>query len=219
MKLLTPRFALLGSALAVLLLATAAHAQNTVQIQVQPSARPISVLGMIISKRGVLTQPIGIENLKPLTTGGFIVPVALTSEISSDAFVTALVVQEDKGIVMGDVRPATAASTPSYHTLPDCPPERAETGDVPGKLGLLDSLVKLRTDLREKYLAELQKQLTPDLVARLTRLEELFGIKQHPPLSADLPPAILADRLSRLMEAVNNYRAYSGSSRDGSEKN
>lgn len=198
-------------AFALSFMASSAHAQNTVQIHIQPSSRPLSVLGMIISKRGVATQPVALETLKALPTGGFLVPVALSSDIASDAFITALVVQEDKGVVMGDVRSATAESTRSYLTLPDCPPERAGTGDVPGKLGLLDSLVKLRTDLREKYLGELQKQLTPDLVARLTRLEELFGIKQHPPLSADLPPAILADRLSRLMEAVQNYRAYSGS--------
>ena len=195
---------------ALTLCATPGAAETEVRVHVQTAAKPLSALAMILTKRGVITKAIPVEKLIPLSSGGMLIPVPIGDDTPGDAFVTALVVQEDKAIAMADVRSVeTESAGPSYLELPECPPERAETGDVPGKLGLLDSLVKLRTDLREKYIAELRKQLTPDLVARLTRLEELFGIKQEPALHPDLPPAVLAERLSRLMESVNNYRAYS----------
>jgi hypothetical protein len=216
-KLLSILIGIYGGALAT----SEVHAQAQIQVHVQTAGTPKSVLGLVVSKRTVLSQPVALEQLVTTAAGrgSLLVPVTVDASTPPDSVVSALVMNDDGTIAIGDVRPVIEASLgASYLQLPDCPAERAETGDVPGKLGLLDSLVKLRTDLRAKYVEELQRQLTPDLAARLIRLEELFGIQQHPPLAADLPPAVLADRLSRLMESVENYRAYAPQQSDQSKQ-
>ena len=45
------------------------------------------------------------------------------------------------------------------------------------------------------------------VLAKLSKFEEAFGLTRTDPLSPDLPPAELIDRLSRIQHALRKYQA------------
>jgi hypothetical protein len=55
---------------------------------------------------------------------------------------------------------------------------------------------------------KLRRAMEGNVLAKLIKFEEAFGLTRPDSLSADLPPAELYERLSRIQHALRRYQSY-----------
>ena len=77
----------------------------------------------------------------------------------------------------------------------------------PGQEALIARLIKIRKDRIELSQKKLEALLDQDTAARIMKLERGFGLNQSEPLSAQIAPAKLTDRLNRVLIAIKNFEA------------
>lgn len=198
--------------LCLLLLASMAGAQGhsaAAEVEVESPFTPIRAVGFIIG-HGTSRQ-VAAESFREGRAGTWIVRVPLPNEaLDPNGFVTAVVMDDEARMAFGTVKPLAAPDTlDSWADLVTCQdePSSLRNASLAGKLALLESLVTLRAKRRENVQAQTRQALDEAFVERLAKLERGFGLTDVTPLSADLPPALLAQRLARIANTLRNFDA------------
>ena len=173
-----------------------------VQVNVATSFEPKEAVGLILSSSGVAERP--SINLQKVKDGLLLVSFTYSkTDVKKDSFATAMVISANGDIAFGDVK-ALYGSSPktSFYAIPQCPPDQNKVSIDRSKFGALETLVHYRTERRETYKKEIQEILSGPFLEKLKKLENGFGLTRGRPLSADLDPFELIDRLSRLKATV-----------------
>lgn len=130
------------------------------------------------------------------------------SKLQPDSVASAIAVDENGANVFAGVTPAiTAEAQDLLMSVPECPGEdssRAVTTTTPGTL---KQLVDVRAERMEIVRLKIRRAMDGNVLAKLTKFEEAFGLTRAEALNPDLPPAELIDRLSRIQHALRKYQA------------
>ena len=86
----------------------------------------------------------------------------------------------------------------SIFTMPLCPPEEPDQS-LQSQLSVLASLVKVRAERRDNISKQLSNSLSADFLKRMNSYEAGFGFVYNTPLSKDLHPVELSERLTRVL--------------------
>jgi hypothetical protein len=131
------------------------------------------------------------------------------SKILPDSVASAVGTNEDGARVFASVTPALMSEAKDLlASVPECPGEdssRAVTTTTPGTL---KQLVDVRAERMDIIRLKIKRSMDSTVLAKLTKFEEAFGLTRSSELSADLPPAELIDRLSRIQHALRKYQSY-----------
>ena len=175
------------------------------QINVESAMQPSAAVGLFISGSSTIQLP--VSEIIRTADNKLIVSIPFREgEIPRDAMATALVTSDQGEIALGDVRPVTAPeSRESFLNLPECAPEKITELRMEGQQSLIESLIKVRSERRKVAQQAVEKALSGDFLVRMQKLEESFGLHHEQPLGPELPPVILIDRLTRIMEAIKTY--------------
>ncbi|RIL11351.1 MAG: hypothetical protein DCC75_02510 [Proteobacteria bacterium] len=182
-----------------------------IEINIDAPFEPAEAVGLILSEKGVYQRELDkIERASPRVLVATL--SYLKESIPADAVATVLIRSEDGQIAAGSPRLVlTEDEWNSFWSLPQCPPEKFSTSAATetGKLSLLESLVDIRARRRGVAQVQLAKALDQQYIERLRKLEAGFGFSYPEPLSAEMTPVELIDRLTRIVEVINaaNQRA------------
>lgn len=194
---------LLATAISFMICLSAHASDRTLSFTVETQIDPISAVGLIMKTNGI-TQKSNVE-FSRVSKGVWKATMPVSeAEIEAGAFASVMLLSSEGDVATSTVRSlAEARTTP----IPDCPRSEAVKIGPDTQVGVLQSLVSVRTARRENARIRIAGQLTGDFLETLRRLEIGFGLKTTPQLSADLEPYELIDRLSRIEAALNNYRS------------
>lgn len=132
------------------------------------------------------------------------------AKVQSDSVASAKAINEEGGLIFAGVTPAIMSEAKDLlASIPECPGEdlsrAAVTTTTPGTL---KQLVDVRSERMEIVRLKIKRSMDGNILAKLTKFEEAFGLTRPQELSADLPPAELIDRLSRIQHALRKYQSY-----------
>jgi len=179
-----------------------ASADNLVEVDVRARFDPIAAVGLIMMDGK--TRQVPQARMKQI--GDDIVVSFPYNSSELDGRVTAMVVSNDGELAFGSVKPIRYNKY-SRHSIPACADEiPSSTSGVESQLALLESLVQIRSERRATYRDNLAKELSGDFLKRLQDLESGLGLQPESELSADFEPVELADRLSRLKNAIRQFK-------------
>jgi hypothetical protein len=191
--------------LALILAIPANAASRAVQIDVQSQIEPSTAVGLVISADK--TTQILDTTISKSAPGVITVTIPVPeSAIGPDTTVSAVVLSAKGEVVFGNVKPVLGAELDlSLTSIPLCPPEQVSIAALSSQVSLLEELHRIRQKRRDQAKAQAAQLLSEDLLERLQKLERGFGLARETPLSADLPPLELVDRLSRLNDALRSW--------------
>ena len=183
----------------------ASAAEQLMEVQVNTPIEPTSATGLLISSTRVIQKA---NATLQRTTHGLVVRFPIEpSELDGDTMASAVVLAEDGQTAFGDMRPATIpAARSSYLSSPDCPAEQVRDVSTQSDLALFESLAEIRSQRRAVQVQKVSLMLGGEFLDRLRALERGFGLTYPRPLSAELPPVELIDRLRRLQVAIQSYK-------------
>ncbi len=201
---------LLYSLAAALLISTNGLCQgkmSTIDINVTANFEPTKGIGLILSEQG--TQQLEVRSIIRVNPESMVISLDYNEkEVPRDAVATALVVASDGQTAYGDLRPLlNADSKESYLKIPQCTPEKVSETRLQGQVGLLESLIEVRSARRGVAQVKVAQLMAGDFLSNLNKLEEGFGLNYPVSLSSDLTPVELIDRLSRLSQVVSSAKA------------
>lgn len=163
---------------------------------------PTSTIGLIITPGE--TFQITETKVRRLEEGKYDIEFAVPETNKGvDTLVSAILFSSDGTIAFAPTKDLNSR-LPSE--LPTCTTEKLTIDADEGQIGLLQSLVALRTARRTNAQDRLNKALTGPFLEKLKKLERGFGITYPQPLSATRPPTELIDRLTRIVNAVKNFQ-------------
>ena len=183
---------------------------SSVPVAVRVESKPtlVSAVGIVFSARSsfevtdTTVTKIG-DKLYEVT---FSVP---RSKIQPDTVASAIGTNEEGGSLFASVTPALMSEARDLlASVPECPGQdssRAVTTTTPGTL---KQLVDVRAERMDIVRLKIKRSIDATVLAKLTKFEEAFGLSRASELSADLPPAELIDRLSRIQHALRRYQSY-----------
>lgn len=130
------------------------------------------------------------------------------SKLQPDSVASAIGIDENGGNVYASVTPAlTAEAQDLLMSVPECPGEDSSHAVTTTTPGTLKQLVDVRAERMEIVRLKIRRAMDGNAHAKLIKFEEAFGLTRTDPLSPDLPPAELIDRLSRIQHALRKYQA------------
>ena len=177
---------------------------NKLHFSFPASFDPISGVGFLMSASGTKTiYPIEVASKDGVVVAGFSVD---KKDLPSDAMASVAVFSSEGQIEVSKIQSASRITLPR---LQQCPQKQAVQIEPQSQLGVLQSLVAIRTARRDTARQKIDQMLTPALLERLIKLEKGLGLTSEPPLSSSLPALALRDRLHHLLQAVKNYRSAS----------
>jgi|GEM_PF-2294934 len=190
---------------------------HLVEIEVETTFEPSSAIGLVMNNQTSL-QKQNLEFRKAASFGAqsanYIVSVPVTGlELDQNTTVTAILRGGEGELAYGTVKSVLAPDT--FKSALDLPQCKAGTSLMEpsinpamlesGKMALLESLVKLRQKRRDTQSAQLAAALDSGLLERTAKLERGFGLTYAYPLTADTPPALIAQRMQRLLAVLSTY--------------
>jgi hypothetical protein len=205
---------LAGSLLVAATLSHAAEAQLPssepilVNVQVEAKPEPKKAVGMILSAgETVEIQDATIKKVgEKMYSISFLVDRSL---VRNDTVATAMVFDEQGHTSFANVTPEIAAEAHNaIARIPECPTEDPATIVQLDQHGPLQQLVDVRTERAELARLKLSRLLDENFLAKLARFEEAFGLQKGDEISANIPPDVLVDRLSRITHSVKKYRMF-----------
>lgn len=185
--------------------AATAASDSTIEILVDASFTPSAAMGVLLhGAESVQRRDVTYTQ----TTHGIVVQIPFQQEqIAPGTTATAIVMSAEGETAFGQVRPVYASQDGKLPlSLPTCILKSDDKLDPSSQIALFESLVTLRSQLTENLRKQVEKELSSEVVSRISRLEDLFGLHRAVPVGMDRTPAEIADRLSRLAETVRNYR-------------
>ncbi|MCB0333697.1 MAG: hypothetical protein KDD55_09385 [Bdellovibrionales bacterium] len=170
-----------------------------------------SATGLIITAQGTEKRtPVSFEQI-----GANTVAVRLQyseQDIRNGALVSAIATN-----AKGETAFATVSELRSQETKPAslhlsrCEATPTKTPANTQQLVLFERLVELRKQRREVKMQELQEALTEELAAKLSKLEAHFGYEYESPLSAQMNPVVLSQRLDQLLHSIETFNLHRNS--------
>jgi hypothetical protein len=88
--------------------------------------------------------------------------------------------------------------------LPICKEQIDQKGAAANQTSLLQSLIQIRVEKRALMKKRVEDALDATLLEKLNKLENAFGLSPDIPLSADIDPYTLSERLSLLAVVLGN---------------
>jgi hypothetical protein len=183
---------------------------SNVSIAVRVESKPalVRARGIVFSSRSSLEIPdteitkIG-DKLYEIT---FSVP---HSKVESDSVASAIATDENGANVFAAVTPAfDSAAKDLIASVPECPAEDSSRAVNTTSPGTIKQLVDVRAERMEIVRLKIKRAMDGNVLEKLAKFEEAFGLTRASELSPDLPPAELFDRLSRIQHALRKYQAY-----------
>ncbi len=177
---------------------------SMVQIVVAASFEPKEAVGLLLSSHGVAEKP--ALKLDKIRDGLFLVSFGyLKGEVRKDTFASAMVLSVLGETAFGDIRSLSGITkTDSFHSLPQCPPDKSLQSVDPARFGAYERLMSMRLERREIYRKEITEIMRGSFLENIRKLEKGFGLSRGRQLSAELTPVELIDRLSRLVPAIHD---------------
>ena len=131
------------------------------------------------------------------------------SKIQPDSVASAMATDENGASVFGNVTPTlTSESRDLLASVPECPGEDSSKVTTVSTPGALKQLVDVRAERLDIVRLKLKRAMDGNVLAKLIKFEEAFGLKRSSDLSPDLPAAELIDRLSAIEHALRKYQSY-----------
>lgn len=191
----------------LLVVAVPVHAQEVkrIEVDVESGFVPTHGVGLLLSSTGTIQRD--CIDIKKTPSGSFVATfIVKDQEIKSDSVATVMVFGLSDQVAFGNVRPV-AASMPgkSALTLPLCDNKVQLTPAIQGEVAALTTLGDYRETRRDVVKTKVEVMMKGRFLEKLRTLEAGFGIDTGKPLSADMPPTILIDRLSRILVSLQNY--------------
>ncbi len=188
---------------AFFLASTAAAEPRTVTFDVETPLEVITGVGLLLTP-GKVIQKEGIEILKG-EKGTVRARFSYDSvEVTDDTLASVMLFTSEGDVAVGTMK---RVSSPLLSEIPVCPPVKSVAATAANQLGLFQSLVSVRSARRENAAARVREFMKPDFIVTLEKLEKGFGFTYSKELSPDLGPLELIDRLSRIVNAIKNYRS------------
>lgn len=203
-----------GIAFSLLFISTRSYAGDifgeTVKVTVRAESKPnlVEATGIVFSAKSSLNIPETTINKigDKLYEISFSVP---RSKIQPDSVASALAKDDIGGAVFGNVTPAiTSESRDLLTSVPECPGEDSSKITTISTPGALKQLVDVRAERLDIVRLKIKRAMDGNVLAKLTKFEEAFGLNRANELSADLPAAELIERLSRIEHALRKYQTY-----------
>lgn len=178
----------------------------TARVQIE-SKLPISqVVGLVISANAA--TPVRETRVTKIAPDIYEVIFSIQKgQVDDTTVATAYGVAQDDKMVFGSMTPNLVTDpSGSRYTIPECPAEEVSPHVSQSQMAPLQSLVSIRTARSDLAKMKVTRQLSDQLLIKLRKFEKAFGLSSTNELSADLPPAELVDRLSRLTFALKQFR-------------
>lgn len=187
---------------AVLTSSLAAQAETvTVSVDLPVAGEPRAVTGIAL---GPSLEMISAVSLKRFAADSLTVTFNVPSQASA---ALAMAEMADGTTIFGDTRLIeTARVVPSLASIPECSVNGVIKADA-SQRGLMQSLVEIRAARRDVLKNRLKALLNTATLDKARKLEELFGLARTAPLSTDLSPTEIIDRVTRLSAAIKSYRS------------
>ena len=199
-------FAQLSLFLAAFGVTSAGAESNTIMIAVEAPFEPTSAVGLIINETATIQKTDATFSRGKHNEIIVAFPFR-EAEAKGGAMATAMVIAEDGMMAFGEMKPIESAEQRMVASeLPDCPPEKMKTVGLESQMGLLQKLLDVRAARRANVQTQIKDLLTPEFRSQLEKLEKGFGYVNARPLSENLPPLELNERLSRITAALLDYR-------------
>lgn len=187
--------------------ATFVSAQDrSIEINVNAGFKPVTMIGLLMTDGRTIQKSISKSEQISADVTMLTIPYQ-PEEVDSGTMATAMLIGPEGEVAMGDVKLITGSrSTKSFHSLPECSDELNVPPGLSDQVGLLESLVEIRSARREGNQLRISQIMSGPFLEKLRRLEKGFGMKHATKLSEDLTAFELVDRLSRLSNAIKNYQ-------------
>lgn len=179
-----------------------------VNVRVESKPEPKKAIGMVLSAGHTVEIPeTTIKKIGEKLYGiSFVVDRNI---IRRDSVATAMAFDENGEVTFANVTPELLSDIRNViSNIPECPMEDPTAIVQSGQQGPLQQLVDVRTERAELARLKISRMLDENFLAKLERFEEAFGLQKGEELSAQLPPEVLVDRLSRISHAVKKYKMF-----------
>ena len=178
---------------------------RTVSVYVKSVMQPEKAVGLIFSSAGALQ--VKASEVTSTGSGTLVVTFPYDDEqIAPDAMASAIVISPEGDTAYGLIKPLVSNSLKdSYFSLPVCE-EDEPSMSLHSELSLIKKLVKVRTKMRLNRHTQIKQMLSKEKLSKLRGIEEGFGLPHTTELTADVDPAELVDRFTRIYSAIRNYR-------------
>jgi hypothetical protein len=179
-----------------------------VSVRVESKPPIVSAKGIVFSSRSsfevtdTTVAKIG-DKLYEVT---FSVP---RSKVQPDSVASAVATDDQGESVFASVTPAIASEARDLlASIPECPGQDSSRAISTTSPGTLKQLVDVRAERMDIVRMKLKRAMDGNVIAKLSKFEEAFGLTRSDALSPDLPPAELLERLSNIQHALRKYQAH-----------
>ncbi len=180
----------------------------SVSVRLESKPQLVSARGIVFSSRSSFEVPeatvakIGDK----LYEVKFSVP---RSKVQPDSVASAIATDDQGATVFAGVTPAiTSEARDLLASVPECPGQDSSPAISMTSPGTLKQLVDVRAERMEIVRIKLKRSMDVNVMAKLAKFEEAFGLTRTVTLSPDLPPAELFERLSNIQHALRKYQAH-----------
>lgn len=190
--------------------AVQAEEPAVVTVDVEADFEAAQAIGILLSEKGLQQKlPAILTRISPVK---YRVSFNYSPEqITPSTVATALLILENGKVVMTEpqlfsivddniVKPAAI--------IPPCPPNLEMEARLHGQEGNYQALINIRQERRDVVRSKIGLHLTQERLDELSSLERGFGLARQHPLSPELDPLELLDRLTQLHIAIKNYQYY-----------
>lgn len=180
----------------------------TVNVRVEAKPEPKKAIGLVLSTGRTMEIP--DTTIKKIGEKLYLITFVVDRNIvRKDTVATAMAFDENGTVSFANVSPELLSESKTLISrIPECPPEDPSSIVKLDQQGPLQQLVDVRSERAEIARLKISRMLDDQFLAKLQRFEDAFGLQKSEELSADLPPEVLVDRLSRITHAVKKYRMF-----------
>ncbi len=180
----------------------------TVNVRVEAKPEPKKAIGLVLSTGRTMEIP--DTTIKKIGEKLYLITFVVDRNIvRKDTVATAMAFDENGTVSFANVSPELLSESKTLISrIPECPPEDPSSIVKLDQQGPLEQLVDVRSERAEIARLKISRMLDDQFLAKLQRFEDAFGLQKSEVLSADLPPEVLVDRLSRITHAVKKYRMF-----------
>jgi hypothetical protein len=180
----------------------------TVNVRVEAKPEPKKAIGLVLSTGRTIEIP--DTTIKKIGEKLYLITFVVDRNIvRKDTVATAMAFDENGTVSFANVSPELLSESKTLISrIPECPPEDPSAIVKLDQQGPLQQLVDVRSERAEIARLKISRMLDEQFLAKLQRFEDAFGLQKSEELSADLPPEVLVDRLSRITHAVKKYRMF-----------